>query len=162
MHASLRRAIVASAIAALIALLSVTTIAWLRRPRAATPVDARLPAPLPYNDEDGSVYDLRLRMDELRSGLEQRLLESERDRQQLQKQVEALLTEQEAMTKRMEEMDRQMARLRRKVAEQAPPQRAGQTATKQSPPASNATPTNAATETAPPAGTPGTPASPAP
>lgn len=155
-HASLRRAIVASSIAALIALLSVTTIAWLRRPRAAAAIDARLPAPLPYNDEDGSVYDLRLRMDELRSGLEQRLLESERDRQQLQKQVEALLTEQEAMTKRLEEMDRQLTRLRRKVTEQAPPRQTPPTASP-IPLTGNAPATTAPTDTAPASGTPATP-----
>jgi septal ring factor EnvC (AmiA/AmiB activator) len=155
-HASLRRAIVASSIAALIALLSVTTIAWLRRPRAAAAIDARLPAPLPYNDEDGSVYDLRLRMDELRSGLEQRLLESEQRRQQLQKQVEALLTEQEAMGQRMEEIDRELARLRRRVSEQSsPPARRQAPATL--PPTVNTPATNAAPETTPPAGASGTP-----
>jgi septal ring factor EnvC (AmiA/AmiB activator) len=160
MHSYLRRAIVVSSIVALIAFLSVTTIAWLRRPRApVTRAAERAPAPLSFNDEDGSVYDLRLRMDELRSGLEQRLLESEQRRQQLQKQVEALLIEQEAMAKQMGEMDRELSRIRRRVAEQAPPQKAPaqKTPSTTSPlPAGGTAAPNAAPEIAPPAGTSGT------
>jgi hypothetical protein len=122
-HASWKQAILISAAVAVLAIASVATLAWLRRPPAAdAPAARRQPAPLLYYDPSGSVYDLHLKMTQL----EERLLVSERHSRRLEEEVGRLQGDREErerqlaeLKKRIEEMNRQLALLRRPT-DQAP------------------------------------------
>jgi hypothetical protein len=117
-HASWKQAIIISAGVALLAIVSVATIAWLRRPAITAPEGppSRPPAPLLYHDPTGSVYDLHLKMTQL----EERLLTSERHSRRLEEEMARLRSEREAgekerveLAKRLKEMEREIVRLRR-------------------------------------------------
>jgi septal ring factor EnvC (AmiA/AmiB activator) len=126
-----KRAIFTASLVTLMAIMSVATIAWLRRPRAPRPVEPTR-APLLYNEVDGSVNDLNLKLEEL----EGRLLASEQRTQSLQAEVAQLKRERDAMDKRLKENDRNLARLRRQLEERATPRPRSQSTS----PAGNAPP----------------------
>jgi peptidoglycan hydrolase CwlO-like protein len=99
----LQRAMLWAFLATLIALIGVTTVAWIRRPKTAPPpaaVARRGSVPVLANDPDGSVYDLNLRIAELQARLnesetlvvsqQKRLDEAQHQRTQLEKKVQDL------------------------------------------------------------------------
>jgi len=116
-HASWKQAIFISAAVAVLAIVSVATLAWLRRPAVSSPASPRLrPTPLLYQDAAGSVYDLHLKMTQL----EERLLTSEQHSRRLEESLARLRSEREAgekeragLEKRIKELEREIARLRR-------------------------------------------------
>jgi hypothetical protein len=111
-----KRAIFTSSVVALTAIVGATTIAWFRRPRERPPVE-RARTPVLYNEPDGSVYDLNLRMEQLA----ERLLAGEVRTRQLETEVGRLRTERDALEKRLRENERQLARLKKRLEERAAP-----------------------------------------
>ena len=96
------RAIVATTLVLIFAIFGVGLSLWLRRPPAQTQ-ETRGGRPLLANRADGSIYDVKLELDEMArrqidgerrmKDLIDRLAESDRERQQLQKEVADLRAE---------------------------------------------------------------------
>lgn len=123
-HALWNRVILISAAVAVGAIVSVATLAWLRRPPVTAAGERRLPVSLLHHDSSGAIIDLNLEM----KLLEERLLESERQTRRLEEEIAGLRRERgerekqiAELNKRLEEMDRRIAQLRRSPAESSSP-----------------------------------------
>jgi uncharacterized coiled-coil protein SlyX len=129
----LQRALLWAFLATLIALIGVTTVAWIRRPKTAPPPSAvtrRGAVPVLANDPDGSVYDLNLRIAELQArlnesetlvvGQQKRLDEAQRERGQLQKKVQDLAGDLKDLRAAFEKTQQPPARPPATATEEAP------------------------------------------
>jgi hypothetical protein len=107
----LQRAMLWAFLATLLALIGVTTVAWIRRPKtppARTAATRRPPVPILANETDGSVYDLNLRILELQEQLSQ----SESLVVTQQKHLETMQRERETVTRRLDQLAGEVKELR--------------------------------------------------
>jgi septal ring factor EnvC (AmiA/AmiB activator) len=117
---SIRNAIVIAFIAVLMAMVGVGLLAWSRRP-AVPPSRATQEVPLLFNDREGGVSDLNVKLRQM----ERRLGESQVLSQRLMEQLQAADGERERLTTRITGLEKEVRSVRRRLqdAEQRLPPR---------------------------------------
>jgi septal ring factor EnvC (AmiA/AmiB activator) len=117
---SIRNAIVIAFIAVLMAMVGVGLLAWSRRP-AVPPSRQTQEVPLLFNDREGGVSDLNVKLRQM----ERRLGESQVLSQRLMEQLQASDAERERLTARITGLEKEVRSVRKRLqdAEQRLPPR---------------------------------------
>lgn len=110
MPESIRNAIVIAFIAVLMAMVGVGLLAWSRRP-AVSPTLGAQETPLLFNDREGGVSDLNVKLRQM----ERRLGESQVLTQRLMEQLEATGEERKKLVDRITSLEKEVRGLRRRL-----------------------------------------------